>query len=225
MKPTIAIPELGPGLLRKYLGAQYVIALRSAGARVLWIRSERPEDVLSCDGLLIPGGDDIDPKMYGAEKKEECGKQNPIRDELDPKVMKLFLETGKPILGICRGMQMMNVYMGGTLHQDIKGIQQLKHGGPMRLKKLQHPVQVTEGTLLHSILGGTNIPVNTYHHQAADRPGEGLVISAISPDGIAEALELPGHRFFLGVQWHPEHLQWHTSHEKIITAFVKACEE
>ena len=225
MKPVIAIPELGPGLLRQYLGSQYVIALWASGAKVRWIKRNDPKAVLECDGLLVPGGDDVDPSLYGAERSEKCGKPNPTRDELDPVVLKLFLQTGKPILGVCRGLQMTNAFFGGTLHQDIKDIQKINHGGPMRLKKLQHHVTVTEGSLLHRIVGDTTIPVNTFHHQAAQDVAPSLAVSAMSPDGIVEALEMPGHGFLLGVQWHPEHLMHNIYHKKIITAFVKACKK
>lgn len=225
MTPTIAIPKLGPGLLRKYLGAKYVTALKAAGAQVLWIDSTNLEEAARCDGLLIPGGDDIDPVMYGAIREEACGKQNPLRDELDPKLMKVFLPTGKPILGICRGMQMMNVYMGGTLHQDIKSIQKLNHSKAKQLGKLSHCVRLTEGSLLQRILGKEELEVNTFHHQAADVTGSGLVTGAVSPDGFAESVEWPEHRFFLGVQWHPEHLMRYEEHKKIICAFVEACKE
>lgn len=220
MTPIIAIPQLGPGLLRKYLGAKYVTALKRAGARVRW--ADSAEAAVACDGLLIPGGDDIDPKLYGQTPAEKCGKQNPLRDTLDPVLLTAFLQTGKPILGICRGMQMMNVHLGGTLHQDITELQKIRHTGTMKLKKTCHDVTIAEHTLLHGILGKTQIAVNTMHHQAVDKLGDGLVISAVSPDGFAEGMELPEHRFFLGVQWHPEHLR-QEDHKKIIRAFVEAC--
>lgn len=225
MTPTIAIPKLGPGLLRKYLGAQYVTALKNAGASVRWIGPDDTAAVKTCDGLLLPGGDDIDPKLYGQTPTEKCGKQNPLRDEIDPILLKTFLETGKPILGVCRGMQMMNVFCGGTLHQDIKDIQKIDHSQFRKLRKTCHSVSIAENSLLRRIVGSGEIAVNTLHHQAADIPGHGLQVSAVSPDGFAEAIELPDHQFFLGVQWHPEHLQHMDAHKKIITAFIEACKE
>lgn len=223
MIPTIAIPKLGPGLLRKFLGSKYVSALTAAGANVRWIGPDDVDSVLECDGLLIPGGDDIDPKLYGQSLTEKCGKQNPLRDQIDPVLLKMFLEAGKPILGVCRGMQMMNVFCGGTLHQDIKEIQKIDHSAFWRLSKTCHSVSVAENSLLHRIVGTEQLPVNTLHHQAADTVGSGLLVSAVSPDGFPEAIELQSHRFFLGVQWHPEHLQHNDMHKKIIAAFVNAC--
>lgn len=223
MTPTIAIPKLGPGLLRRYLGAKYVSALTAAGAVVRWIDMEHVAAAAECDGLLIPGGDDIHPGLYGQAISEKCGKQNPLRDEIDPVILDVFLKTGKPILGVCRGIQMLNVHFGGTLYQDIKDSQTISHSDFRHRSKERHTVSIEENTLLHKILGCSQISVNTIHHQAVDRLGQGLVVSARSPDGFVEALEWPEHRFFLGVQWHPELMQHHDAQMKIITAFVDAC--
>ena len=104
MKPVIAIPRLGPGLTRLYFRQLFVTALTEAGAEVRWIGPENIGAVTACDGLLLPGGDDVNPAFYGQAKSEKCGPQNPLRDQLDPALLKAFLPTGKPIIGICRGM-------------------------------------------------------------------------------------------------------------------------
>lgn len=223
MRPIIAIPELGPGLLRRYMGSKFVSALHAAGAQVRWVKLSEAETVTRYDGLLIPGGDDIDPALYGREKSEKCGKCNPLRDAIDPKVLEAFLKTGKPILGVCRGMQMINVFLGGTLHQDIRDIQGLCHQDFKHRDSVSHTVAVKDGTLLRDILGCGEIGVNTVHHQAAEELGRGLRVSAVSPDGIVEAVELPEHPFFLGVQWHPEHMPKDENQKKILKAFVEAC--
>lgn len=223
MTPTIAIPKLGPGLLRRYLGAKYVSCLTAAGAVVRWIDMAHLSAAAECDGLLIPGGDDIHPKLYGQAVSEKCGKQNPLRDEIDPAILEVFLKTGKPILGVCRGIQMMNVHLGGTLHQDITELQTIRHSDFRHRSKECHTVSIEENTLLHRILGQSQIPVNTIHHQAVDKLAPGLVVSATSPDGFVEALEWPAHPFFVGVQWHPELIPHRNAQMKIITAFVDAC--
>ena len=222
--PIVAIPQLGPGLLRRYFRYTYESALTAAGAQVRWIGPENIGSVTDCDGLLIPGGDDVDPKLYGQIKSEKCGKQNPLRDRLDPALLQAFLPTGKPILGICRGMQMLNVHLGGTLHQDIKDQQQLCHQEAARKAKPVHDVLIAEGTHLHSILELDRLNVNSLHHQAVDRLGDGLIISAKSEDSFAEAIELIGHPFCLAVQWHPEMLARKCAgHNAILTAFINAC--
>lgn len=224
MKPVIAIPKLGPGLERLGYRLQYESALRSLGAQVRWIGTENIGSVTDCDGLLIPGGDDVDPKLYGQKKSALCGDQNPLRDQLDPALLKAFLPTKKPILGICRGMQMLNVHLSGTLHQDIKALQKMNHQQTKEKYSLKHNVTIREGTLLHSILGCQTLAVNTLHHQAVDHLGQGLTLAACSQDGIAEAIELEGHPFCLAVQWHPEMLvRQHPAHRAILAAFVEAC--
>ena len=224
MTPVIAIPKLGPGLERLGYRLQYEYALASLGSKVRWIGTENIGSVTNCDGLLIPGGDDVDPRLYGQEKSALCGDQNPLRDQLDPALLKAFLPTKKPILGICRGMQMLNVHLGGTLHQDIKALQKMNHQQAKEKYSLKHDVTIQEGTLLHGILSSDRLAVNTLHHQAADHLGQGLIVTARSDDGIVEAIELEGHPFCLAVQWHPEMLvRQHPAQKAILAAFVEAC--
>ena len=224
MKPVIAIPRLGPGLVRLYLGLQFHMAITAAGGRLRWIGPKEIASCTACDGLLIPGGDDVDPALYGQTKTELCGNQNPLRDRLDPALLNAFLPTGKPILGVCRGMQMLNVHLGGTLHQDIKALQTLCHQQLKARHKGVHAVSVTEGTLLHRIVGCSTLQVNTIHHQAADRLADGLTVCARSDDGFAEAAVLEGHPFCLAVQWHPEFMYGTDPlQKKLIDAFITAC--
>ena len=224
MRPVIAIPKPGPGLLRRYMAYQFQTTLTAAGAKVRWIDAAQAHTADRYDGLLIPGGDDVDPALYGQKKSEKCGKQNPLRDTVDPVVLKTFLPTGKPILGVCRGMQMLNVYLGGTLHQDIRDLQKQCHQQFSDRRKCVHDVTVAEDSLLRQIVGVERLAVNTVHHQAADALGRGLRVTAESSDGIVEAVELEGHPFCLGVQWHPEFLfRSCPEHRRILAAFVDAC--
>ena len=224
MKPVIAIPRLGPGLTRLYFRHLFVTALTEAGAEVRWIGPENIGAVTACDGLLLPGGDDVNPAFYGQGKSEKCGPQNPLRDQLDPALLKAFLPTGKPIIGICRGMQMLNVHLGGTLHQDIKDLQGLCHQGSVWKAKPSHSVFLEADTKLQSCMNTGHIRVNSIHHQAVDVLGQGLKVSARSRDGIVEAVELEGHPFCMGVQWHPELLRKTCQgNQALLQAFLDAC--
>lgn len=228
MKTTIAIPQMGSGLFRRYMKSKYVQCLERAGAQVRWINLDSVDravaEILECDGLLLPGGADIDPKLYGQEPSEKCGKPNALRDAAEMKMLEAYLPTNKPILCICRGVQLLNVYFGGTLHQDLKKIQVCKHADFRRRNKGTHPVKLLPRMKLGKILGEDIITVNSMHHQAVDQVGLGLTVSAVSGDGFIEGLEVYLHPFCIGVQWHPEHMgEENTQQQKLFEAFVAAC--
>ncbi len=175
------------------------------------------------DGLLIPGGGfDIPPQMYGDSEIHHTVTMKPDRTNFEAEITKMCLDADKPILGVCGGMQLINVVTGGSLHQDIpthiEGA--LNHKVKDR-KTIAHKVKVKAGTLLHKIVGDAEIGTNTSHHQAIKQPGK-CVINAYADDGIVEGLEIPEHKFCLGVQWHPEHIVTDADF-KIIKAFVDAC--
>ena len=228
MNPVIAIPQMGNDLFRKYMKSKYVRSLRRAGAQVRWIEltdlDKAIAEVRACDGLLLPGGADVNPRLYGHAPSEKCGKPNTLRDTGEMELLTAFLPTGKPILGICRGVQLMNVFFGGTLHQDIKDTQKCNHSDFRGKNRGNHAVTLTPGTKLAEIFGAETLIVNSLHHQAADIPGKDLSVSAISEDGFIEGLEHQTHPFCLGVQWHPEHMS-HASEaqRKLFRAFVDAC--
>ena len=228
MRPVIAIPQMGNDLFRMYMKSKYVASLRRAGARVRWIELTDVEKAVAeacgCDGLLLPGGADIDPRLYGQTPSEKCGKPHELRDTAEFPILKAFLETGKPVFCICRGVQLLNVAFGGTLHQDIKELQKCSHSDFKTKNKGTHRVKITPQTHLAAILGTEEETVNSLHHQAVDRVGEGLAVSAVSGDGFPEALEAVGHPFCLGVQWHPEHMsRFHPRQQKIFNVFAAAC--
>ena len=220
-RPVIAMPQWGNSFLRLYMKSKYVFSLHRAGARIRWIEMDDPdiaEKTRACDGLLLPGGDDIDPGRYGAVRHEKCGKSSPVRDEAEWKMLEAFLPTGKPILGICRGCQFLNVYLGGTLHQHIARHSQFKLRG-----KGCHRASVLPETVLSSLLPET-VFVNSLHHQAVDKPGAGLKISARAEDGTVEAIELTDHPFCVALQWHPEHLsRTRPDQQRIFDHFVSLC--
>lgn len=230
MRPVIAIPQMGNDLFRKYMKSKYVKSLAKAGAEVRWIELEDPEQIiaqtLECDGLLLPGGADVDPKLYSQTASDKCGKSNALRDAGEMKMLEAFLPSNKPILCICRGVQLLNVFFGGTLHQDIQASQRCKHADFRSRSKGCHKVKINAQTKLAEILGEGWITVNSLHHQAADQLGSGLTVSAVSEDGFAEGLELDHHRFCVGVQWHPEHMSRRNAlQQKLFDVFVTACKD
>ena len=228
MNITIAMPKLDNKPFRIYMKSKYVISLMKCGARVKWIDMENREkmkkQLSACHGLLMPGGGDLQPHLYGQEVDPKCGKPDVKREDGEWAILDEFVPTGKPILCICRGEQLMNVYFGGTLHQDIVDISICKHSDFNNRAGFTHKVILTPGTRLHTILGVDSCLANSMHHQAADRIAPGLVVNAVSADGIVEGLEKQDHPFFLATQWHPEHMyQKDTLQRKIFAAFVDAC--
>jgi putative glutamine amidotransferase len=158
-------------------------------------------------GLLVTGGAfDIAPDTYGEPTREGMGPVKPDRTRFEYDLMRAALDRNLPVLGICGGMQLLNVVLGGTLFQDIRA--ELPHANEHEQKhdrhQPHHPVDVKDGTLLSSLLGKGQVMVNSSHHQAAKTVGERAIVSALAPDGVIEALEVPSHSFAVGVQWHPE---------------------
>lgn len=180
------------------------------------------------DGLLLSGGDDLDPARYGAHQQWACGTISPLRDGFELALCREVLRLGKPILGICRGIQVLNVAMGGTLYQDLpsEAPQSHAHRQHQRPEYASHSVAVTEGSLLHRVVGTEMLAVNSLHHQAVRDVADGLIVTAVAPDGVIEAVEHTRLPFCLGVQWHPERL-WDrpetAQHACIFKAFVEAC--
>ena len=229
MSITIAIPQMGTDLFRKYMKSKYVKSLERAGAAVRWIELEDTDkavaEALACDGLLLPGGADIEPALYGREREEKCGKPNELRDKNEFAIFAAFVKTGKPILCICRGFQLLNVACGGTLYQDIADIKKCNHSDFFKRAKPVHNVTVTENTRLFEAFGKNVVGVNSLHHQAVESVGENLTVSAISEDGFIEAVELNDHPFCVAVQWHPEHMsKTHPLQQNLFNQFIKKSE-
>ncbi|SDP89614.1 gamma-glutamyl-gamma-aminobutyrate hydrolase family protein [Lentzea jiangxiensis] len=155
------------------------------------------ETIAFLDGLVIAGGADIDPAAYGAERDDRTGTPNPARDETEFALVEAALKLDLPLLGVCRGMQVLNVALGGTLHQHVEG----HNPAPAVFEHTE--IEIAEGTALHGILGGRTT-VQCHHHQSLDRVADGLGVTARAPDGTVEAVELEGARFVVGVQSHPE---------------------
>ena len=195
------------------LGDFYVQAVLAAGGVPVILPTDIPADhVADCldrlDGLIISGGGDIDPALYGQALHPQAGQPDPARDSFELAAARYAFEKGMSTLGICRGVQVMAVATGGTLWQDIPSQlpESLTHRYPSDVQPHEfHPVTVAEGSRLAAIMGSEDHPVNSFHHQAVQSLGDGLQACAWTPDGVIEAIEAED-RFFLGVQWHPERL-------------------
>ena len=193
--------------------APYVDRARAAGARTAIIAPGEPdgaEELLGpFDGLLLVGGGDVDPDRYGAEPGDTLYGVEPDRDVFEIELVRTAARTGLPTLCVCRGMQVMNVAFGGTLHQHLPGMAGLEaHGVPVDGSETLHDVEVEAGTLLREAVGAATITCSSHHHQGVARVGEGLVATGRSGDGLVEAIEVPAGpgrgSWVLGVQWHPE---------------------
>lgn len=216
------------GLLRTY-----VEALIGAGALPVIIPLGLAEDdrralAARLDGLLLPGGGDIDPALYGEDPHPKLADDvDPLRDALEIALIRDAADTGLPLLAVCRGVQVLNVALGGTLIQDIPSQVPgaLRHSFSLReapRENLAHDVQISEGSRLAEILGTPIARVNSRHHQAARDVAPGLEVVARAPDGVIEGIELPGHPYFIGVQWHPENLQAIPEMKQLFVTFVQA---
>jgi len=212
MKPRIAIPEptsSDPDYNRRSL-PQYIKAIEAEDAEAVVIPSsatphEIANSVTSCEGVLLPGSPaDVDPQKFGAERHPKTAGADNGRDNLDELLLQDAHNLHKPILGICYGLQSLNVWRTGTLIQHIENTGVNHEAG--RKVEFAHDIQISPESRLAGILHASEVRVNSSHHQSADQPGDGLRVVAKCPeDGIIEALEgvSPDH-FVLAVQWHPE---------------------
>jgi putative glutamine amidotransferase len=203
----------------------YLRALLAAGLRRDEIVVLRPGDPIPgpFDGVVIGGGDDVDPVRYGREILEGANVEvDHGRDSVDFPVFEEAWRSNVPVLGICRGLQVVNVARGGTLVQDLplERPSDVAHRLPKRENERDHPVRVEPETLLGRIAGAPEIAVNSRHHQAIDRPAGGLVVSATAPDGVIEAIEARDGRWLVAVQWHPENLTDDTVSQNLFREFV-----
>jgi putative glutamine amidotransferase len=223
-KPTI-------GITRCSRLDDYVASVEQAGARARVLEvTESPRKVLhEIDGLLLTGGGDVDPALYGEARHPTVSDAEPGRDEFEIDLARRAMTADVPLLAICRGSQVLNVAAGGTLVQDIPSALSgpLPHTVSEPRDGLAHVVHVTPGSHLERALGPTvdsthTCRVNSRHHQSVERLGAGLVPSATAPDGVIEAIEQESAAFCLGVQWHPENF-WRTGEfAPLFDAFVSA---
>lgn len=210
----------------------YICSVEKAGGTAVILPntrniSEAREIWKKLDGFIVTGGNDVSPKLYG-EKNEFCGELDELRDEYEFELIRYAIDARKPIWGICRGNQVLNVCMGGTLYQDLThaGLKQHMIITPKtEREKPTHVDFIKEGTILHQILNVDAINVNSYHHQAIKTVGDGLEIQAISDDGIVESVAVIGHPFAISTQWHPEMMFDSDTMAMIFSAFIEAARE
>jgi putative glutamine amidotransferase len=177
------------------------------------------------DGVLLSGGGDVDPARYLQSLRAELREIDAERDSMEIALVRLAAEQQKPLLAICRGLQVVNVAQGGDLYQDLSAVfpSGADHDQPDGTEMDEvHVVEIDEGSLLRKIVGQPRLGTNSFHHQAAAQIGAGLRVVARAADGIVEALELEGHPFGLCVQWHPEKMPEHPVMRAVFTAFIDA---
>lgn len=213
----------------------YIRAIAEAGGLPVLIPVAVDVDTLheiydSLDAVLLSGGVDIDPERYGAERHPATQKPDTGRDEAEMALVRWAVDDDHPLLGICRGNQVLNVALGGTLIQDIPS----QVSSPLRhdIDSAQpgghhaHEVEIDPNSRLADILGANKVPVNSMHHQAIDQVAPALQVTACAPDGIVEGLELPSKHFVLSVQWHPEEMvRVDDAMKPLFRAFVEAARE
>ena len=212
----------------------YLRAVMAAGGIPLLIpprlaREQLAATLARLDGLVLIGGSDLDPALYAGKSHPRVYGVDRERDALDLNLIQLAVEQARPFLAICRGIQAVNVALGGTLYSDVAD----QHPGALRHDwypnvprgHLAHTVRIEPGSKIAAILGGTDFQVNSLHHQAVERPAPGLRVTAWAPDGLVEALELPGHPFGVAVQWHPEWLQEHAPQRALFSALIAAANQ
>jgi len=234
-KPVVGVTTFHTDSRRGYIYISvteaYVKAVANAGAVPILIPIGLPEEDLNqllstVNGVLFTGGGDMDPTLYGGLPHPTIHDIDLDRDRMEIYLARQVLEHETPFLGICRGLQVINVALGGSLYTHIQDQHPnaLKHdyfpGRPRNFHA--HPVKVDEGTSLAGIMGQPIVQVNSLHHQGIDRLAPDLTPTAYAPDGLTEAVELPNHRFGLAVQWHPEWLQDQAEMRALFTAFVHA---
>jgi putative glutamine amidotransferase len=229
---TLALVQARWGIWRdedraELVDRRYAALLQGAGALVVPILCDprlaaAPELVLDgLEGLVLPGGSDVEPARYGAEPLAGTQPPDRLRDEVESALLRAAIERAVPVLAICRGAQLLNVVRGGTLHQHLPDVvrSEAHMRRPDTMAGCTHQVAIAPGSRLAELVGAGVRTVVSHHHQGIDRLGDGLEVSARADDGVVEGIELPGEGLCLGVQWHPEREE---SADRLIGAFVAA---
>lgn len=228
-KPIIGITTYGRNEENHFtLPAEYVESVRRAGGIPILLppgETEITRGLLLVDGVILAGGGDISPELYQGKSHDSIYMLDAERDAFELETTTQVLNTGKPTLGICRGAQMINVALGGTLHAHLPDVygEVVLHRKPPRIP-ISHPVSVQQNSLLAKCLNATEVTVSSWHHQAIDQLGAGIEVSALAPDEVIEGFEIPTHPWLVAVQWHPELTAVaDVVQQNLFNAFIEKC--
>ncbi len=238
LKPTIGVIPLWDDARESiWMIPGYMDMIRDAGGVPIILplkidSLDLPQLLKVCDGVLMTGGHDVDPELYSQPKSELCGNPSLERDALEREVFDYAMEHDLPLLGICRGIQLINALCGGTLYQDLPteydlhSQSRVNHQMTPPYDRPQHEVDIVEGGALHQIVGERRLSVNSYHHQAIKELAPSLSATAYSVDGLVEAISMDSRSFVQAVQWHPElnYLKEESS-RRLVDSFIEACAE
>ncbi len=232
-RPIIGLTAAVDGEQLTSLPRPYAYAIERAGALPLVLPYTESEEMLDafldvCDGIFLTGGKDIDPRLYNEAPRPTCGDLQPERDSVELAVLRKAVASDKPILAICRGSQLVNVFFGGTLYQDIPTEYEapLLHRQAGDIYAPSHRILIREGTPLHTLIGERQMVGNSFHHQAVKTLGEGLLVTATAEDGMIEGFYAPALRYLRAYQWHPERLyDTDEANRRIFADFLAAATE
>ena len=228
MRTKIGVVICGLDNQRQFVSDAYIQAVKSVGGLPIVLPLIKSKTVIQeyvelCDGFLFCGGGDITPLLFGQEPETNVGKTDITLDLFQIRLMKAILEADKPVLAICRGMQVLNVACGGTIYQDINLVdfETINHmQNSISRRDISHKVIFEPESKAHKLLGSFAY-TNSFHHQSVDRLGKGLAVSGFTGDAIVEAIEMPSHTFVLGVQWHPESMLDCSNMKQLFYALIR----
>lgn len=230
--PNIEIMDSQPflGLEKTSLHQTYINSISKAGGIPVILpmvedKASLEQQIGMVDGLLLSGGADIHPFLYGEDAHPDLGYVHLERDRFEIDSLLCAYKRKIPILGICRGIQLINVAFGGTLYQDLSHgdrSKKIKHSQEAKIYVPVHSVEIESDTLLHKIFGKRKLETNSFHHQAVRKVASGFIVSAVAKDGTIEGIEKPDYPFLVGVQWHPERMVGHHQDAvNLFEAFIK----